>query len=63
MPGTVVGTEANKMNKTEESFPGKLSLDLDVLLSYVKEPIATVEYKECYYSTPRTSLDPIVISL
>lgn len=33
------------------------------LLSHVKEMMATIKYKECYYPTPGTNLGALEISL
>lgn len=63
MPSALVGTKGNKMNKTVDSCPGKLSLVPIYIAELCKGTSSIVKYRECYYPTPRTNLAALVISL
>jgi hypothetical protein len=54
MPITVAGPEENKINKTDGSWPGKLSLGPSI---HAELPLFTMAYKKIwYYPVPRINI-------
>lgn len=57
----LVGTKEYKVNKTDGSFPGKFSLGLVYMVSYVNNPILNAQYKKLLASRVSLCSQPKVL--